>query len=182
MNPPVNGMRLNLKSNRSSRYTTGLVCTFADNDLRLFFFEVDSEHRDQFQRICKFYDEHELDYVVHRTGGGGYHWLSPTMITKETWKRYHEVLKDINKECPMTTLRIEPNKHESENVVWYSAYTQRFNSTPNQNNYQICTLLNKIWQCNFLGSGKGNLKQVRYPLPLTARERWDAEVEGFATS
>ena len=38
MNPPVNGTRLNLKLNRSSRYTTGLVCTFADNDLRLFFF------------------------------------------------------------------------------------------------------------------------------------------------
>lgn len=182
MKSPANGTRLNLKLNRSSRYTTGLVCTFADNDLRLFFFEVDMEHRAEFARICKFYDEHELDYVVHRTGGGGYHWLSPTMISKATWKRYHEVLKDINKECPMTTLRIEPNKHHSENVIWYNGHTQRFNTSPSQNNYQVCTLLNKLWHCNFLGSGAGDLKQVRYPLPLTARERWDAEVEGFGTS
>ena len=72
-----------MKPNRSSRYTEGLVCTLADSDLRVFFFEVDKEERDEFAGMNEFYNFHKLDFVVHRTGGGGYHWLSPTMISKE---------------------------------------------------------------------------------------------------
>ena len=156
-----------MKPNRSNRYTTGLVCTFKDNDLRVFFFEVDHKDKDRFLEINEFYRANNLDFVVHKTGSGGFHWLSPTMITKEFWKELHKELKHINKECPMTTLRIEPNKHVGEENIWYNSAVERWNADSYaSNNEQIWQLLNHIWGSELIGTGAGEHKQVKYPLPL----------------
>jgi len=160
----------NMKPNRSSRYTEGLVCTFTDSDSRVFFFEVDKEDRDEFAGINEFYNFHKLDFVVHRTGSGGFHWLSPTMISKEKWRELHKELKHINVKCPMTTLRIEPNKYPHESVIWYDSHVEKDNSTPTQNNFNMANLLNYIWGCNFTATGTGEVKRVRYPLPLEEGE------------
>ena len=160
-----------MKPNRSSRYTTGLVCTFADSDNRVFFFEVDEEEKHLFAEINEFYNFHKLDFVVHRTGSGGFHWLSPTMIERDLWRSFHKELKHINADCPMTTLRIEPNKYPDEQIVWYNSHVINTNTkTPLENNAQMSNLLNHIWGCEFAGIQEGSIKQVKYPLPLVEGE------------
>ena len=159
-----------MKPNRSSRYTEGLVCTFTDSDSRVFFFEVDKEDRDEFAGINEFYNFHKLDFVVHRTGSGGYHWLSPTMITKEKWRELHKELKHINVKCPMTTLRISPNKYPREEIIWYNSHVEKDNSFERANNKEMSNLLNHIFGCGFIGVGAGGVKRVRYPLPLEEGE------------
>ena len=159
-----------MKPNRSSRFTNGLVCTYTDTPNRSFFFELDKEDRDLFQDISDFYNTEGLDYIVHRTGGGGFHFLSPTMISRGRWKMLHKLLEGINPKCPMTTLRIEPNKHVNEDLVWYNSHVERFNAEPSQNNENMCKYLNKIFGSDFIGSAAGNIKMVRYPLPLREGE------------
>jgi len=131
---------------------------------------LDKEHREFYQEVCTLYEMEELDYLVHRTGGGGYHFISPTMITKEYWKAMHEELKLINPKCPMTTLRIEPNKYPNEDLVWYSSHAVVNTAPDEQNNLQIVHLLNRIFGCKFVGTGAGEMKIVRYPLPLKEGE------------
>ena len=160
-----------MKSNRSKRFTTGLVCTFKDTDLRVFLFEVDRKDKNRFLEINEFYRANNLDFVVHKTGSGGYHWLSPTMITKEFWKELHKQLQHINPECPMTTLRIEPNKYIGEENTWYNTADERWNTDRySENSEEICQLLNHIWGAELIGTGKGQHKQVKYPLPLREGE------------
>lgn len=159
-----------LKLNRSSRFTTGLVCTFADRPERCFFFELDKEHREFYQDVCNLYELEGLDWIVHRTGGGGFHFLSPTMISKEDWKILHKELAEINKDCPMTTLRMKPNKYPNEELVWYNSHTEVLNADTPKNNYQICTYLNQIFGSKFVGTGAGEMILVKYPLPLREGE------------
>ncbi len=160
-----------MKQNRSNRFTKGLVCTLADSDSRFFFFELDKEHREFFQHICDFYGDNDLDYIVHRTGGGGFHFISPTMISKEGWKRLHTALGPINPKCPMTTLRVEPNKYPNEDQIWYRSKVEKWNCrSPQENNYQLVTYLNKIFGSDFVGTGAGEIKFTRYPLPLKEGE------------
>ena len=167
---PDNGSGLILKNNRSSRYTTGLVCTFADNSNRCFFFELDKEHREFYQDVANLYELEGLDWIVHRTGGGGFHFISPTMITKDHWKALHKQLQEINKECPMTTLRMEPNKYPNEDMFWYNSHVECNNAEERQNNLQMCQYLNKIFGSKFVGTGAGEIKTVRHPLPLREGE------------
>ena len=166
----ASGIGTTLKFNRSSRYTTGLVCTYADRPERSFFFELDQEHREFYQDVCNLYELEGLDWIVHRTGGGGFHFISPTMISKEHWKAMHLELHEINKDCPMTTLRIEPNKYPNEDLVWYNSHTEVMNAPTEKNNLQMCNLLNKIFGSKFVGTGAGEIKTVKYPLPLREGE------------
>jgi len=162
---------IELKNNRSSRFTSGLVCTIADHpDKRLFFFELDKEHREFYQEICTLYEMEELDYIVHRTGGGGFHFISPTMIDKIYWKYLHKDLRHINPDCPMLTLRVQPNKYPNEDLVWYNSHCVNELAPTEQNNLQVCQYLNKIFGVKFLGTGAGEMKTVRYPLPLREGE------------
>ena len=161
---------MKLKPNRSSRYTSGLVCTFADRPERCFFFELDKEHREFYQDVCNLYEVEALDWIVHRTGGGGFHFISPTMISKEVWKKLHRELADINPKCPMTTLRIEPNKYPNEDLVWYNSHAEVMNAPDLANNKEMCQYLNKIFGVKFVGNAKGTMKIVRYPLPLREGE------------
>ena len=67
----------------------------------------------------------------------------------------------------MTTLRIEPNKHVGEENIWYNTAVERWNADSYaSNNEQICQLLNHIWGSELIGTGAGEHKQVKYPLPL----------------
>ena len=61
---PDNGSGLILKNNRSSRYTTGLVCTFADNSNRCFFFELDKEHREFYQDVDDLEPKDSLMFTI----------------------------------------------------------------------------------------------------------------------
>jgi len=154
-----------MKPNRSNKFTKGLVCTYANSPLRSFFFELDKEHKKFYDDICNFYKLEELDFIVHRTGGGGFHFISPTMISKGRWKALHKELELINPKCPMTTLRIQPNKYPNEDLIWYNTYVEKWNSILSQNNENMCLFLNKIFGSNLIGSANGKIKIVSYPLP-----------------
>lgn len=156
---------MTLKLNRSNTYTRGLVVTMHDNPYRFFFFEIDRPFEDQvFEEIVRLYKTHGMDLLIHRTGNG-WHFLSPTLISHDEWKAFHEELKHINKKCPMTTLRIEPNKYPQEQEVWYinDAYYCRFHDRPNS--VELAQLLNHWFDTKFEGTISTDLKKVRYPLP-----------------
>lgn len=154
-----------MKPNRSDTYTTGICNTIGNleyQDLRFFFFEVDNPN--DIPKVVNLYESEEIDFLVHRTNKG-FHFLSPTLIIKEYWKKLINELRDINIKCPMTCLRVEPNKYPNEPEVWYTSKTETFYNQE-INSYDMCVYLNHIWKSNFTGSGRQQLKIVRYPLPL----------------
>ena len=157
-----------MKSNRTNNYTTG-VCDIIDNDRnkRFCFFEIDVLGDPQlYFRICECYKTFNLDYIVHRTHLG-WHWLSPTIVDLITWKAFHRTLEDVNKKCPMTCLRVEPNKYPNEDLVWYLHY-YGIRGLQLNNCIEMCDYLNHIWhgEQRFNGVIHGKIKIVRYPLPL----------------
>lgn len=159
-----------MKQNRSNRYTTG-VCDIINNDRnkRLCFFEVDeADNAALYFRICTTYKNFRLDYLVHRTLMG-WHWLSPTIVTLAEWKSFHKALADVNKKCPMTCLRVEPNKYPAEDQIWYNHYKGLFN-TWSDNSIEMSNYLDHVWpsEKRFRGDVHGTIKIVRYPLPCPA--------------
>ncbi len=154
-----------MKKNRSNKFTTGLVITNESNDQRFLFFELDNPFdQEEYDLVFGIYQRFGLDVLCHRTGNG-LHFLSPTLLDIQTWKEAMKELKHINKKCPMTTLRWIHNKYLYERNVWYSA---TFWSDPNnirRNSNELCTLLNKMFNSDFIGTITTDLKFVRYPLP-----------------
>ncbi len=154
-----------LKKNRSNKFTQGIVITNNTNDKRFLFFELDKGYtQEEKQEVLDVYRFHGLDVLIHRTSSG-IHFISPTLIELQTWKEAMNKLKEINKKCPMTTLRWLPNKYPNEAEIWY---TSEYRSDPNNlrnNSNQLCTLLNHSFRSNFVGTIDTDLKFVRYPLP-----------------
>ena len=156
-----------MKKNRSNRFTEGLAITNKTNNGRFFFFELDKPFNQVFfDRILDVYRCFHLDVLVHRTGNG-WHWISPTLLSKEGWKIIHLLLKDINKKCPMTTLRIAPNKYPNEKDYWFNASHWHFHDNDlNSNSIELTNLLNVWFKTDFRkGAIVTELKRVRYPLP-----------------
>ncbi len=161
----MKGKVLNLKKNRSNKYTTGLVITNKTNDQRFLFFELDKPiNPDDKYGVIDVYRRYGLDLLIHRTGDG-IHFISPTPIDVETWKKAMKLLKNINKKCPMTTLRWLPNKHPNEEQIWYSTEHWYHAGSNRGNSDQLSKLLNKQFNSSFEGIVDTDLKFVRYPLP-----------------
>lgn len=159
-------MATNWKKNRSDKYTTGLCMTIKESkELRFLFFELDKEHLNYYNKVCEFYQIKKLDVLIHRTGSGGYHFLSPTLIQKTEWKKLHGELSQINKSCPMITLRVKPNKYPNEKEIWYRFIHFKFKENIPYNNNNICVYLNHIWKSDFDGLQQDNIVIVNYPLP-----------------
>ncbi len=154
-----------MKKNRSNKFTVGLCNTFTGVDPRTLFFEIDDPK--DFDIVQQFYQEWALDYITHKTGSGGYHFLSPTMMTIQAWKDKMFELRGINPKCPMTTLRMKPNKYPNEDLLWYNFQQEKFDNEK-FNNKDMCQYLNKIFGSNLNGFCTGDLKIVKYPLPVMA--------------
>ncbi len=154
-----------MKKNRSNKYTTGLVITNNTNDQRFLFFELDKpvDITDK-EKVIDVYRHYGLDYCIHRTGDG-LHFISPTLISIETWKKAMTELKEINKKCPMTTMRWLPNKYPNEDQIWFSSSDRVCSDNIRRNSDQLSKLLNKNFHSMFEGSIDTDLKFVRYPLP-----------------
>ncbi|MDE1767361.1 MAG: hypothetical protein KGI27_13975, partial [Thaumarchaeota archaeon] len=151
---------------RSDKFTTGL-CDIIDDDRnkRLCFFEIDGYNASELFEVIGQYYKFELDVLVHRTGKG-FHFLSPTLVDLKTWKEFHEPLKHINSECPMTCIRIEPNKWDNEGKMWLEGLAYYFCRDPIlQNVLAVCNRLYHISGYYFPGCLEGRIKTVRYPLP-----------------
>lgn len=153
-----------LKKNRSNIYTKGLSCTIQDSNLRFPFFEIDLDHSVWLETVIHHYNKHKLDVLIHRTGKG-WHFLSPTLITKEEWREFHKPIKHINPTCPMTTLRMLPNKYPNEMEIWCNNVYYSHNNR-NINSEELCNILNKTFNSHLKGDYKTKLIFVMYPLPL----------------
>lgn len=169
-----------IKQNRSSVFTVGMCNTFYDSDKRIFLFDVDRIYTDyktgintknkNFQNELKevhlLYEKYSLDYMTHPTNQG-IHFLSPTEISKELWKKMMNEVKHINSKCPMTTLRFKPNKYKDENLIWYHAVDSTFYGNRERNNLDVCALLNHNFETNFMYNPTltNKVKTVSYPLP-----------------
>ena len=155
------------------KMTVGLTSTLSPSDekyehFRFFFFETDKPYNNEhFQRIKNIYERNNLDVLTHQTGGGGLHWLSPTLITKDLWKTLMDEVKDINPKCPCLTMRTKPNKYVDEPSVWYKSSVGYAGEVAEFFNVEeLCFLLNKWFGASFKSRGlKGILRFVRYPLP-----------------
>ena len=162
---------MGLKKNRSNKFTIGLCNTFKDNKtLRTLFFELDKEHLEHYTLVCQVYRNNKLDFFTHKTGSGGMHFLSPTMITKERWKSIMLELKFINPKCPMTTLRVKPNKYYGEDDFWYFIYTEETFENESCNNNYMCDFFHRVFATKFLGNQEDEIKIVHYPLPFVKEE------------
>ncbi len=154
------------------KMTVGLTSTLAPedpkfDDYRFFFFETDLPYNAaDYNRLVTLYEHHNLDVLVHRTGSGGLHFKSPTLVLKEEWKEMMDEVKDINPQCPMITLRTKPNKYVAELDVWKLASVGTAGAVAEQfNSMELCFLLNKWFGSKFKGSVNTILRFVNYPFP-----------------
>ena len=155
-----------MKHDRSNIFTTGL-CDIIDEDRnkRVCFFEIDGFNALELYEVIGQYYKFGLDVLVHRTGKG-FHFLSPTLVDLKIWKEFHEPLKHINSECPMTCLRIDPNKWDNEPEMWKNSIRFKFRRTDTKINVaEISNILLTRFNVLFDSNITGTIQTPRYPLP-----------------
>ena len=137
------------------------------NDYRFLFFETDKPYvQEDYSKIIKVYDSHKLDLLVHNTGGGGQHFISPTIITVEEWKNCIDSLKEINPRFPALVLRILPNKYVDEDKKWLQwKVALEFEENILSNSFELCNHLRSWFGCKLVGIIRTDLKIRNYPLP-----------------
>lgn len=151
---------------RKGDWTSGITVQIPDHkEFRYFLFEIDRNHLSYFYLVENILQYFKLDYLYHRTGSGGYHFISPTVIDKQKWKSIHKELNHINSICPMTTLRILPNKYSNESEFWYRHKVKTFKENFIFNSKDMCYYLNKIFGSDLDGYYEYPIRTVRYKLP-----------------
>ena len=143
--------------------TSGLICQIdLDKTKKIFLFEIDTHDQQLVHRILHVYYENKLTVLYHKTKMG-FHFISPTLINLETWKKAHLQLKDINPKCPMICLRVRGNKHSNEEDYFYKSEV-KINCHQEKNVKSICLFLNKVFdfEPKLEGLIEGNLQIVKY--------------------
>ena len=119
-----------------------------DRNKKLFLFEIDHYNLDEVDLILETYEKFNLNCVYHRTGSGGYHFLSNTLLDLKTWKLIHSELIHLNRRCPMITLRIQAGKggiYPNEDRFFYKSGVKINCKDPSKNVKSITLLLNKMF-------------------------------------
>ena len=144
--------------------TLGLINQIDRNtEKKLFFFETDIDDPNIHDLILSVYKKYNLTVLFHKTGSGGMHYLSPTIIDIPTWKEAHLQLKFINVKCPMICLRVKPNKYPNESEYFYRHEIKNNDTyTWYRNSETICNFLNKIFGSKLIGRLEGDLQTVKY--------------------
>ena len=144
--------------------TLGLINQIDRNtEKKLFFFETDIDDPNIHDLILSVYKKYNLTVLFHKTGSGGKHYLSPTIIDIKTWKEAHLQLKFINVKCPMICLRVKPNKYPNESEYFYRHEIKNNEiDTWYKNSETICNFINKIFGSKLIGKLEGDLQTVKY--------------------
>ena len=148
-------------------HTQGLVNQISkDRNKKILLFETDNFNLDEFNLILETYKKFNLNCVYHRTGSGGFHFLSNTLLNLETWKKAILQLKEINKKCPMITLRVKSGKggiYPNENY-FYKSKVKINCDDPSKNVESVSLFLNKVFdfEPKLKGTLEGDLQLVSY--------------------
>jgi hypothetical protein len=97
-----------LGTNRSARYT---------------FFELDTKDLDKLHFVLDVYRANLGSVYVHELLSG-YHFYNFTPIDKVAHGRIVNIMKFLNPFCPLTVLRIIPNKWQNEGKYWSKGYVE----------------------------------------------------------
>jgi len=143
-------------------WTSGIVNVPLDpllRDFRYTFFELDTKKIKALHEVLNVYREYLGSVYVHETING-YHFYNLSLTGKNLYGIILRKLKHLNRECPMTTLRIIPNKWQNEKKYWIKDFIEVGDSVQhsrlvNFNNWLINDHLHMITQ---------NYQVVRYPL------------------
>ncbi len=153
----------------TNKKTTGIYASLEKHDalypyVRFLLFEMDKPYNSvHFNRLMDIYGTFQIDVLVHNTGGGGLHFMSPTLIKLDAWKAIHKLVLDINKRWPPNCLRTKPNKYVDENLVWYKHSAYYYSKTPDiSNSQQMCNLINHWFGTHFKGLVDTDVKMRDY--------------------
>lgn len=84
---------------------------------RFLFFELDSKREDKLNAVLEVYKDLGLAVYYHETTHG-YHFYSLRPIPKTVYWSAIRRIKILNPACPLTTLRLKPNKWQEEKKFW----------------------------------------------------------------
>lgn len=129
-----------------------------DRQARYPFFEIDTEDIKAFSTVYHSYIARSIPFAFHRTGSGGWHFLSIHRMTKDEHHAWIQELKGygLNKNWPPQCLRITPNKYVHEKWQWIYS--------PDHVDAELELLVWSIEQQDIATLGK-HYRLVRYPLP-----------------
>lgn len=145
------------------KWTLGVTINPAhhhDGLSRFFFFEWDQEHFEHLSSMEDIILDVNVPCLVHATGKG-IHLLSLIPIATERWKKIHKKYKYINPKCPMTTMRIIPNKYQREIGCWLDSWV----ITPLGDNILGAMKIDEEYFISLIKRMMEQCQVVRYPLP-----------------
>ena len=149
-------------TNRNARYT---------------FFELDTKEIEKLHFVLDVYRANLGSVYVHELLGG-YHFYNFTPIDKLAYSRIINLVKFLNPFCPLTVLRIIPNKWHNEGKYWNKGHIEGNNTEELQ---KFRTAL-ETGDYNYI---KSKYEVVTYPFEecpkcnLSRRIMWNNEKECF---
>jgi hypothetical protein len=106
------------KTPTTSIWTSGITnVPLNDRDSRYTFFELDTKDIDKLHFVLDVYRENLETCYVHELISG-YHFFNLIPIEKERYYRIIKLMKFLNPLCPLTVLRLTPNKWRNEESYW----------------------------------------------------------------
>lgn len=129
-----------------------------DIDSRYTFFELDSKNIDNLHFVLDTYRANLGSCYVHETISG-YHFYNFRRISKESYYRIIKLMKHLNPLCPLTVLRIEPNKWQNEARYWRKG---EIVGSINQDTYELQWFKSMLESQN-IQAIKDIYEVVRYP-------------------
>lgn len=88
-----------------------------DRSSRYTFFELDTKNISSLRKVLDTFRDNLGSVYVHELIGG-FHFYNLEKISKERYWKIIRGIKLMNPECPLTVLRLIPNKWEGEAKFW----------------------------------------------------------------
>lgn len=148
-----------MKTATKEIWTSGITNIPKNNrDARYTFFELDTKDIDKLHFVLDVYRTNLNSVYVHELLSG-YHFFNLQPIDKVAYNRIINLLKFLNPLCPLTVLRIIPNKWNGEQRYWRKGHIE------GRNEAEIAELtrLRTSIENQTLYWIEDNFETVRYP-------------------